>query len=629
MDVAKRSKGLVTYAPAIADPPRFMPTGNLFVSVPDISLDDGSIGSIGVLVERALGLVEARGDQGPLLEPVLLVDGQPVEISDLTWEREGDWLPHFSCQLAQGLLQGWYCTPVDERGAAVRLTFTPEAEGSVTLGWSGQWQATEVTHLRTKPVDVTMRGQDDPWTKSRVVWASAGLPLLALACQGGHGTTVESLGEVPQWKVTTTSLDPEDGSYVCDLFLGVSTEPDGAATTALHLRRRGFVALWNATIDWLDRHSLDTPEPTDALFERLNAHLFFNYFYAQGDCLDTGRPVVVTSRSRQYYVSAAFWSRDAYCWTFPALLLVDEARARRVLVASLEAGGERLAHHALYLNGTSLYPGFELDQAAAPTLAVWRYIQATGDWSILGEKPVSEALDALVDQIGPWRHPTWDLFATFLLPTDDPTNFAYVTTDNALLAAAFDALAAMAEGPTMASGPDLASGFRQQAHAIRVAIREHLVVDGPYGPMWAWACDAEGQTEQRDEPPLSLRTLPYFGLVEENDPVQQATLRWLTQDNPFHFEGAFAGSGSAHFPYPSGFDLANRMLDGDETDGTALQQFQLMPMDQGLGCESWDVATGEVRTGAAMASMSGLLAWTAWDRLCGQQRWDRPPGRQP
>jgi hypothetical protein len=52
-------------------------------------------------------------------------------------------------------------------------------------------------------------------------------------------------------------------------------------------------------------------------------------------------------------------------------------------------------------------------------------------------------------------------------------------------------------------------------------------------------------------------------------------------------------------------------------------------MDQGLACESWDADTGIVRTGAAMASMAGLLSWAAWEHLTGRRRWDEPPGVPP
>jgi hypothetical protein len=143
--------------------------------------------------------------------------------------------------------------------------------------------------------------------------------------------------------------------------------------------------------------------------------------------------------------------------------------------------------------------------------------------------------------------------------------------------------------------------------------------------MWAWACDADGRTECRDEPPLSLRTLPYWGLGHHGDPVQTATRTWLDAENPHHYRGRFPGTGAAHFPHPSGFDLANRLLDGDPVDGDPLIQLASLPLDHGLACESWDVDTGIVSTGAAMASMAGLLAWTAWDRLSGRTQWDGRP----
>jgi hypothetical protein len=169
----------------------------------------------------------------------------------------------------------------------------------------------------------------------------------------------------------------------------------------------------------------------------------------------------------------------------------------------------------------------------------------------------------------------------------------------------------------------------ERGAAFRLRLRNggpaaRLVTAGPHGPMWAWACDDAGRHEIRDEPPLGLRTLPYWGLCEENDPVQVATRRWLADGYRHHYPGAFPGAGAPHFPHPSGFDLANRLLDGDDSLGDPLAALAAAPMDQGLACESWDPDTGVVRTGAAMASMAGLLAWTAWARLTGHRRWDQP-----
>ena len=640
---------LATYAPEIDDPVRAVPTGNLWVSLPDIDVTDGSVRTLGVLVERALGLVEAGGSSAvPLVQPVLTVGGVSTTIGPLEWNRVGDWLPHFVGRTPTGVLEGWFCAPIGERGAVLRLTYrsTATPARTVELGWTGCWETTTLTHLRPKPVGEEPEGRTDRWTGSRTVSTRAGLPLLAIAWQGGDGVEIAEDGDAPRWEARRVASVDGGQSLTADLFIGVATEPDGSATTALHLRRRGYDSLWAETVIWLHDRALPVSDPTPGLAARVNSNLFFNYFFAQGDCLDSGRPVLVTSRSRRYYVAAAFWSRDAYCWTFPALLLTDARRSRAVLVATLEAVGPRVADHALYLNGTSLYPGFELDQAAAPVIAIWRYLSITGDDSVLSEPAVRGVLDEFAAAVEPWRHPRWDLYATFLLPTDDPTGLAYTTTGNALVAAAFDALASLAESAPVESTPAVVTGrfdpadpaetvggraaaWHRRATAVRTAMAERLVVEVEGRRMWAWACDEHGRTECRDEPPLSLRTLPYWGVGNHGEAVQSATRWWLDHRNPHHYKGRFGGSGSAHFPHPSGFDLANRLLDGDPVDGDPLEQLASVPMDEGLACESWDPTTGRVRTGAAMASMAGLLAWSAWEHLSGPPRWDRPAPARP
>lgn len=618
---------LTTFAPAIGEPPNLIPTGNLTVALPEIDRADGRVDSLGVLHDRAAGVVTAHGGTNGLAAPIVVIDGkaQPVRPE---WARVADWIPHFVADLPTGSLEAWYLAPVDDRGVTLRLRYrhTASEVADVEIGWHGSWASTTVEHLRSKPVTGTRTVFDDDWTGSRVVTESTGLPLLALAWRAGTGMTTSDDGSGTGWRATTTARSLTAGDdLVADVMIGVACEPDGAATTALHLRRRGFDALLADTTSWLDGHRLPMnrpglDHPVDAVLDtKLHTNILFSWFYAQGDCLDTGRPVIVTSRSPHYYVCGAFWSRDAYLWTFPALLLVDPPRARRVLVETIRSGGARLADHALYLNGTSLYPGFELDQAAAPVLAVAEYVHATDDASVLAEPGMVATLTALLQRVGAWRHPSWDLYGTFLLPTDDPTDHPYVTTDNALLAAAFDACADLLDtadthGITV-DAPWSPDELRTRAERVRMAIAEHLVVDGPHGAMWAWACDADGNLELRDEPPLGLLTLPHRGVGGWDDPRHVATRTWLTDDNPHHYRGRYGGAGSAHFPYASGFDLANRMLDPGTADPDPLDQFTDTPMDHDLACESWDPDTGTVTTGAAMASMAGLLAWTTWQRL--------------
>lgn len=617
---------LTTFAPAIDEPPEFIPTGNLAVALPEIDRTDGRVHSLGVVLDSCAGMLTAHGGPSGLASPVVTVDGEPVVMQPV-WDRIAEWIPRFTAVLPTGTIEGHYLAPIDDRGAALRLRYHHDGPdpAEVELGWRGSWASTTVEHLRSKPVAGTRTASDDAWTHSRVVTESTGLPLLALAWRAGPGLTLADDGSGTGWRAMTSTHVAIGDAIVAEVAIGVAPEPDGAAATALHLRRRGFAGLLADTTAWLADHRLAVD---GALGMRVNTNLFFSWFYAQADCLDTGRPVLCTSRSPHYYVCGAFWSRDAYLWTLPALLLVDTTRSREVLVTTIRAGGVRLADHALYVNGTSLYPGFELDQAAAPVLAVARYVQATDDWSVLAEPGIAATLVALLERVEAWRHPSWSLYGTFLLPTDDPTEFPYVTTDNALLAAAFDACAdliAGARGQGVAvDAPWTPDDLRGRAAAVRTAIGERLVVDVGHGEMWAWACDVDGNLEVRDEAPLGLLTLPYWGVGDWDGPRHAATMAWLTHDYAHQYPGRFGGAGAPHFPYPSGFDLANRMLDPDVTSPDPLAQFTDTPMDQGLACESWDPATGRVTTGAAMASMAGLLAWTTWARIGGRRRWNEP-----
>ena len=132
-------------------------------------------------------------------------------------------------------------------------------------------------------------------------------------------------------------------------------------------------------------------------------------------------------------------------------------------------------------------------------LAISRYVRLTEDRGILANPAVAQAVRQLPALVEPWRHPDCELYGTFLLPTDDPTDFPYVTTANALLAAALDAAADLTEISPADLG--LRSGeLRERAGAIREALRARLMTDGPHGPMWAWACDADGRLDSGRAP---------------------------------------------------------------------------------------------------------------------------------
>ena len=136
---------------------------------------------------------------------------------------------------------------------------------------------------------------------------------------------------------------------------------------------------------------------------------------------------------RQYYVSAAYWSRDTLLWSFPGLLLADRAASRELLLTIFRRHLARAGEHAHYINGALLYPGFELDQLAAHFLALERYESVTGDLSLLDEKTICRGLKLLAEKALEQFDPESGLYRTFLDPSDDPVLYPFLIYDNALL----------------------------------------------------------------------------------------------------------------------------------------------------------------------------------------------------
>ncbi len=63
-----------------------------------------------------LELCGRTNERLPFLRPLLELDGDPLALADLRWERLDGWLPRFHCQ-AEGLeISGTIFAPLDEKG---------------------------------------------------------------------------------------------------------------------------------------------------------------------------------------------------------------------------------------------------------------------------------------------------------------------------------------------------------------------------------------------------------------------------------------------------------------------------------------------------------------------------------
>ena len=228
--------------------------------------------------------------------------------------------------------------------------------------------------------------------------------------------------------------------------------------------------------------------------------------------MDTEELICATSRSDRYYVSAAYWDRDTLLWAFPTILSADPALAKSILVYVFNRQRHRIGHHSRYIDGTLLEPGFELDELAAPVIALERYVDKTGDRALLSERYIQDTVREILEALENEYCEELSLYGTFLQPTDDEIVFPYLTYDNVLVWRMFLAISRLF--------PQKYEALAASAETLRDAILRHcrkFAADG--SPFYAWSIDSDGQYDVYDEPPGSLQLLPYYGFCSMMSPV--------------------------------------------------------------------------------------------------------------
>ncbi len=596
---------LLTVPEQVTGTPLLYPTGNEYISLPETDCR-GCINSINFLRLDHNGLLDFRGSADEaLISPYVAVNNKNLITSTIqNWHHRSGWLPGYEANLSHGLqIKGLIAAPPGFKGFIYLVTLHNMGSKTVCVesGWQGFWDSFSYTVFSRRELGIARSITFNGWTNSLVLEARSGLPIAALAFSADPAAGWQLCPENRRYK-TSAMFDLGPGEEkTLTLFGAVNLEGDGAATTNFDLRRHGATTLLNIACRWLEQRYITLEDKEMELL--LNKNLFFCYFYSMARSLDNDQIVALTSRSPRYYVSAAFWSRDALLWSFPAVQLVDQESARDLL---LSVFGRHLSHageHAHYLNGTILYPGFELDQLAAHLTALEHYLQKTGDYQITEQEIIRNGLTALAEKALQKFDPVCGLYSTFLDPSDDPVDYPYLTYCNALLQRAFCLLAKLQQRDLWFSRND----FATLAHELEVSIYEHCTVHGPCGLMFAWAVDGRGKFSLYDNPPGSLQLLAHYGFCSPGDNIFLNTVRWIRSPNNsyFHSDSPFAEAGSLHSSNPWPLGASNDLL---ALNAGALDFLRNVKMDNGFFCETVDPETGIVSTGAAFASAAGFLA---------------------
>ena len=588
---------------------RYLPTGSEQVSLPRVNEINAGVEDLTFLHMASRGLIDLRGGQlEPLMRPFVAQQGVEAELGGFEWSRLGYWYPRFAARAGALGLEGVILTPVGERGFGYRLWLTNNGAETVETAFGLRGQTGSAWHCVNvdKPIEGALNCYVSGWSGLPVFEQMCGVPLFALApiCEGECRAEFELAGEGWLWRLERTVRLAPGESAEFTAWWGLGLEEVSAVTSARELQRRGWDWELRRSLAWLAQRSLDLGD--EALTRLYNTNLFFCIFFSTGRTLDAEELVLVTSRSPRYYVSAAYWDRDSLLWSFPAVLDADAALAREMLGYVFGRQRRNIGVHSRFIDGTVLEPGFELDELMAPVLALERYVDATGDRSVLADPDVLRGIDGILKKLDAERAEDCELYETFLQPTDDERVYPYITYDNVLVWRALRALGRLFERPELT----------ERAERVRRAIYDNCIFDGAF----AWSVDLAGGHDVYDEPPGSLLLLPYYGFCAWDDPVYLKTAEMIrSPDYAYSFAGCeIAEIGCPHAPHPWLLSIGNSLLCG--RSGEALEHLRRTRLDNGIACESVDEHTGECTTGEAFATCAGFICHALRRAIGGERR---------
>jgi len=594
---------------------KFIPTGNEMISIPEIRESDASICSVNFLHMGFKGLIEIRGGSSPGEEfmcPFCRVDGKDLPMESLEWDNIHYWVPRFKTECGSIVFSGLILAPMGERGFIYKLSVMNQGKEDVDIstGLKGYWKYSLHTINESKLMNGSQYIYKSNWNKSFIMDFRNVVTLFSIApmfYEKMDNEIFEHGNDGIRYELSKSfHLCPGE---TCELtiFWGIGIEEVGAATSAQEMMRKGFEKVMQDTCSWLlSRQKTCANKELEKLFNR---NLFFNYFYASGITLDTEEFVLVTSRSPRYYVSAAYWDRDSLLWSFPSILITDVNYARNMLEYVFTKQIKNVGIHSRYIDGTMLEPGFELDELCAPVIALHNYISYSGDMTILNENYILKDLKKILNLLESKKHREFDLYETFLQPTDDMNVYPYITYDNVLVWKTFLYMAEMLKG---IEGVEFCNKLLEKADRVEKAIWDHCVVKMCDKEMFAWSVDLNGQWNIYDEPPGSLQLLPFYGFCDESNQVYQNTVEYIRRpEYKFSFHNCrIAEIGCEHAPHPWVLSIANSLICGRKKE--FIDILPVLKMDNGIACESVDETTGECTTGEAFATCAGFLSYAIY-----------------
>ena len=568
--------------------------GNHFISLPEINIDDAAIKSLNIISLRNKGLAEVSGDEY-LFRPVFYKNGKKLATKKIIHSKEHYYVPVFNIEMEDNtLIKIKIYADLKEKG----FVYSFETSQPVEIELKISIEQLKFLRFNSHNVKFEKELQIDKWLNNPCINLNANNISFALAF-GADSNFAYDLTKNQELTLKTV-CENKNGFY-----FSFNSDSDGASTTLIHLKRKGYQVIYQELIDWLNRKIIKIPADNQ-LEDILNQNIFYNYFFAIGKDMESDKYVAMTSRSPRYYVSGAFWERDSFLWSFPAIRIIDHDLHTKLVKEMILRHYINAGDHAHYIDGTVLYPGFELDQAAS-------YFILLNDFEKVDNQVIS-ALEEVLKRIEEEYDDKTGLYKTFLLPSDDPSEYPFVTIDNVILWQGFNLLK---ELYLKSNKLKEAEFLNQRIKSIVKGINKYLVKKINDKEMFVWSADGNGNYRLYNDPPGNLSLMQFYGFVDENNPVFQNTVNYYySPDYSYYFKDAeIKELACDHHPYtPSGLGLCASILNPLRRK-KAIVWLKNAEMDYGLLAESFDKNTGKAKTGVGFATGSGYLAFALYNAL--------------
>jgi hypothetical protein len=607
-------------------PDDVIPTGNDWIALPSIRAGDAALMDFNVISMRYRGLIEFAGTAAqPLMKPFLSVGGFSKPLANLRWSMRDYWLPT-GTMVSDGLrIRISYVAPPESRAAIIRFQVTNLGPAPVKAapGMEVNWARTNrVTYspeplkgsrtMSPTPIDSDMEVFNYKTDETQFAWGFA-----YVGSRGVLHETDPNPGVTAQHDATLAPGETLDVHYL----IGAGLEEYSAAYAMRVLNKRidryGIDGVIDQAAAEARRHTRTTGRPD--LDGIMNRNLLFTTYFAWGRALDTEEFVGMTSRSNRYYVSAAYWDRDALLWSFPALIDSDRSRAREALGYALGIQARNIGIHSRFIDGAVLEDGLELDELVAPLIALKSYVDATGEESLVDR--YAPEIDTIERRIFALRDPATGLYETFQDAEDEYVQKPFSVYDNVLTWMALNDLSKLDKRGS--------ADLRARAAKLKAAILKYGVrsgAEGAAGPIFAATVSATAG-DFMDVPPGSLLKLPYLGFISEDDPLFVRTYDWLHSAHyPYaHADKPWGLPGSYRVPFTTSWSVADhlRLKAGR---AKALKVLTESPWDGGIITEGVKPETGRAdQEGRAFATAAGYIAHVICEQFCIDRK---PPGNR-